>query len=223
MILGIVVDVPGNVLLFDAAYAMFQPRGSGNRVWARQCLFLTRIRHEVGRICNELDFDPGKFVDFRESPGLGAVSEVAVRKIKDRHHIFESQPHGFNCHIETISRCRRRDNDCRAFTVAAPHGLEQVGLLSFRRQPRRWPAALHVDDHQRQFGHDRQTDRLLFQRNSRPRSSGEPDVSRKAGANCRTHSGDFIFSLKGLYSETLMTRQFMKNVGSRSDWIGAVK
>ena len=47
---------------------------------------------------------------------------------------------------------------------AAEQGLAQVSLLGLGGQSGAWPAALHVDDQQRQFGHHRQPDPFRLQR-----------------------------------------------------------
>src|SRR5262249_53487961 len=134
-----VVDVAGNVLLFQAADAVLESRGSGDGPRAGQGLRVAFVRQvAVGAV-----FLPGEvhgktrdFVDRGYTPRLGTVGEVAVRKKNDRNHVFDGQARGFKSNPETIGRSGGGDDRNRRFRVATVKGLQEVGLLGFRGQPR---------------------------------------------------------------------------------------
>ena len=96
----------------------------------------------------------------------------------------------------------------RAFAVAAEHRLQQVGLLGLRRQAGAGPAALHVDDDQRQLGHHRQADRLALERDARAARAGQPERPAERRADGRADGGDLVLGLEGL------TPKFLKRASS---------
>ena len=155
MVFRIVIDVAGDVLLFESADPVLKTRRSRQRQRSRQCLFIARIRHEVRWIGCKADGNFWQLLNFRYGPRFRAVCEVTIRQIKDRHHVFESQPHRFDRHVEAVCRSRRRDHDRRTLAVASPYRLKQIGLLGLCRQTCRWATALHVDDDERQLSHHR--------------------------------------------------------------------
>ena len=102
MVLRIVIDVAGDVLLFDATDAVLKSGRAGQRPGTRQSLFVARVRHEVLRIGCELHFDAWQLLDCRHRPGFGAVGEIAVRQIENRNHVFEGEPHRLDGHVEAV-------------------------------------------------------------------------------------------------------------------------
>ena len=89
--------------------------------------------------------------------------------------------------------------------MAAETGDVQIGLLDAGRHAGGRPAALHVHDHQRHFGHDRPAERLGLQGNSRTARTGDRHAARVARANRHGNRGDFIFALD---ERTAVFRQF---------------
>src|SRR3546814_16753610 len=67
--------------------------------------------------------------------------------------------------------------------VAAIHCLIKVRLLSFRRKPGRGAATLAVDDHQRQFRHDRKANSFPFEGNARTGGGSNAELARIACAD----------------------------------------
>ena len=185
---------------------MFQSRRSRNCVWPCESLLVACVRHKVARIGNEPDVDFRQLIDLGHSPRLGAVCQVTIGKIKDRHHVFECQPYRFDRHVEAISGRRWRDNYRRTFAVASPDGLKKIGLLGFCWQTGGWSATLNVDNNQGQFGHNRQTDCFLLQSDSRTRGSGQSDVPGKARPDRGANGRNLVLGLKGFHPVILMTR-----------------
>ncbi len=85
--------------------------------------------------------------------------KASVRE-DDWGHVLERDPCGLESHREAIRGACGGEHAEWAFAVAAVEGLHEVGLLGFCRQARRRAAALHVDDHERELGHDGQSDAL---------------------------------------------------------------
>ena len=126
------------------------------------------------------DLDPRQLVDVRHLPRLGPVGEVAVGQQEHRAHEPGGDPHGLDRHVEAVGRRLRGDDRHRALAVAAEHRLQQVGLLGLGRQAGARAAALHVDDDERQFGHDGQADRLGLQADARAAGAGDADRPAEA-------------------------------------------
>src|SRR5207244_11590252 len=63
-------------------------------------------------------------------------------------------------------------------------------LFRSRREPRRRAAALDVEDHERELGHDRETDRLALERDARAARAGDADGPPEGRADGRGDRGD---------------------------------
>ncbi len=153
----------------------------------------------------------------RNPPRLGAVGDVAIGEQHDRRHVADGDPPGFLGHVEAIGRAAGGDHGHRAFAVAAEHGLQQIGLLGLGRQTGARAAALHVDDDQRQLGHDRQADALPFQRDARPAGRRDRHRAAEGGADRGRHGRDFVFGLERAHAEILVPGQLVQNVAGRRD------
>jgi hypothetical protein len=94
-------------------------------------------------------------------------------------HVLGCDGERLDDRVEAIRRRRCGDDRHRALAVAAVHHLEQVGLFGLRRQPGARPAALHVDDDDGQFGHDRQADRFRLERDAGAGRSVHPSAPPK--------------------------------------------
>ena len=80
---------------------------------------------------------------------------------------------------------------------------------------------MHVDNNQRQFGNHSQTDRFALQRQTGTGCGSRSQATGKAGADGSTDPGNFIFRLDGDDAEFLMFRQFMQDIGCRSDRVAS--
>src|SRR5271157_2504171 len=79
--------------------------------------------------------------------------------------------------------------------VRPPASLIHVALADMSRDPRRWPPSLHVNDHARDFRHDRVAQRFLHQRKAGTACGCHDFTSRKGSPDNGAHRGDFIFHL----------------------------
>ncbi len=225
MVLGVVADVAGDVLLFQAADAVHQPRRAGNRPGPGQPL-VARVgleRRVAARARGMLDRVERQILGLGNLPGLGAVGDVAVGQQHDRRHEPRGDPPGFLSHREAVGRAAGRQHRHRALAVAAKHGLEQVGLLGLGGQAGARAAALDIDDHQRQLGHHGQADGLGLQRDARPAGSRHAHRPAERGADGGGDGRDFILGLKGANAEVLELDQLVQDVAGRRDRVTAVE
>ena len=149
---GVVVDVAGDVLLLDAADAVFEAGRAGDRPVSRERLGVTLIRHEAPvdvRLVGELDRDIRERVDLREQPRLGSVREVRVGEEEDGRAVLERDSRGLDRGVEAAAGRRRRDDRDRSLGVPPEEHSEQVGLLRLRRHSGRGAGTLDVEDQQR--------------------------------------------------------------------------
>ena len=100
-------------------------------------------------------------------------------KKDDRRHVFYRDCECFDDRAEAIRRPDGGDHRNGAFAVAAIQHLQQIRLLGLGRQAGARPAALNVDDHQRQFRHDRQADGFALERDARPAGAGDAKAPPK--------------------------------------------
>ena len=180
---------------------------------------MERVRRSVGRM---LDGDSGEFVDVGNQPRFGAVGDVAVGEQDDRRHVSRGDGEGFDGRLEAIGRGARGDDGHGAFAVAAEHGLEQIGLLGFGRQAGAGSAALDVDDDQRQFGHDGQTDGFGLEGDAGAAGAGCAQRAAEAGADGGTDGGDFVLGLECADAEMFLGGKIVQDVAGGRDRIAAV-
>ena len=105
--------------------------------------------------------------------------------------------------------------------VAAVDRLIEVRLLGLGRKAGRGPAALRIDDDQRQLGHDREADRLGLERDARARRRGDAELPGVAGADRGADRGDLVLRLEGRDPEFLEAREVVEQRARRRDRIGA--
>jgi len=199
--------------------------GSRNSPIADQAFFVATIcfpyffaRIVVGDI---IRFDFRILSQVRQLPCGRTVGDEGIRQQDNRSHMFERQ---FSCPIsgiEAVCRSRSGNHDSRAFTVTSIERLHQVGLFALGRHTRRRTATLHIDNDQRQFGNHSQTDRFALQRQTGTGCGSRSQATGKAGTDRSTDSGNFIFRLNGDNAEFLMFRQFMQNIGGRSNRVAS--
>src|SRR5262249_31207997 len=96
--------------------------------------------------------------------------------------------------------------------VATEHRLQQVGLFGPGWQTRRRPAALYVDDDQRQLGHHGQAHSLRLQRDAGAGGAGDTQRTAVGGADGRADARDLVFRLEGEDVEVLVLGQLVQDV-----------
>ena len=136
-------------------------------------------------------------------------------------HVFERDFGGLEGHVEAVGRGRGGQHDNGRLAVAAVEGLQQVGLFRLGGQAGRGSAALHVDDDERQFGHDGETYGFALQGETGSRGRGGGQVAGEAGADGGAYAGDFVFGLYHFHAEVLAFGQFVQNVAGRGDGVAA--
>ena len=80
--------------------------------------------------------------------------------------------------------------------IAAIDRLIEIGLFGLGRQAGRRAAALAVDDHQRQLGHDGEAERFALERDARTGRGSDAELAGIGGADGRADRGDFVFRLE---------------------------
>ena len=220
-------DRPRGGVLLQPSDAVLQPRGAGHREGARQVL-VAQIRMENGfplrigrvRFGGVTGDDRVDVVEIRDPPRLRPVAQVAVGEHDHRGAVLHRDPAGLDGDGETVRGGAGRQHRHRRFTVATHDRLEQVGLLGFGRHARRRPSALHVDDHQGQFGHHTQADGLHLQGHAGTRCGGHPEQARVGGAQRGTDARDLVLRLHRDHADVLAAAQFVEDVGGGGDRVG---
>ena len=152
VVFRVVAHVASDILLLQAADAVFQAGRAGNGPGAGQFLVAQIGQESVtfgiahGRV---VDLDPRQGLGVRNQPWLSAAGQVSIGQEHHRGHIPHGDAERLLNHHEAIGRGRRRNDRDRAFAIATEQGLEQVRLLRLGRQSGARPATLHVDDHER--------------------------------------------------------------------------
>ena len=129
----------------------------------------------------------------------------------------------FESETEAVAGRRGCEHHHGTLAVAAVERLHQVALFGLGRQTRRRAAALDVDHHQRQFGHDGQTERFAFERKSRAGGRRDGEIAGEGGADGRADAGDLVFGLHGLHAQLLVFGQLFENHRGRRDGVGAAE
>ena len=92
-------------------------------------------------------------------------------------------------------------------------------MFSVGRKAGRRSAALHVNDHQRQFGDDGKTYALTLERQTGAGSGSHCQIAGKRCAYGRAYAGNLVFHLAGLDTKIFTLGKLMQDVSSRSDGI----
>src|SRR3546814_7506004 len=101
-------------------------------------------------------------------------------------HVAGRKPASLDSAVECVRGRSCCDHWQGRIAVAAIHCLIKVRLLSFRRKPGRGAATLAVDDHQRQFRHDRKANSFPFEGNARTGGGSNAELARIACADRRS-------------------------------------
>ncbi len=215
-------DVAGPLRLLDAADAVEQAGRA--RLHPRPGeLVVARIGQEpaFGHVLQEGDRKRLEGAEIRHFPRLGRVLDIAVGQQHDRRHVRRRDTHRLDRARETVRGAARRDHRHRRVAVAAVDRLVQVRLLGLGRQSGGRPAALGVDDHQRELGHDREADRLALQRDARPRRAGDAELAGVGRADRRGDRGDLVLRLEGGNAIFLQPREAVQDRRGRGDRVAA--
>src|SRR5258708_1714705 len=100
MVLRIVADVAGDVLLLEPADTVLEAGSPRDRPGPRQRLGIALIGLEAFRPGPEADLELRQLLGLRDLPGLGAVSQVAVRQEEDWRHVLGRDPERLDGHPE---------------------------------------------------------------------------------------------------------------------------
>jgi hypothetical protein len=107
----------------------------------------------------------------------------------------------------------------RRLAVAAEHRLQEVGLLGLGRQAGRGPAALDVDDDQRQLEQTARPIVSALEGHARPRRRRDTERPAEGGAERDPDSGDLVLGLHRRDAEPLEPDS-VQDVGGRGDRVG---
>ena len=105
------------------------------------------------------------------------------------------QIEGLGTEFKTFRRVFREQQDVTGVAVRRIGARQQVGLLGASRHASRWPAALDIENHRRNFGEKRQPEKFLHQRNTGTRSRGEGARAVPAGTDHHADGSKFILCL----------------------------
>ena len=216
-------DCAGLDVLFKAAEAVWKGVLAGDCPVARKRL---RVAHVGAPGVAQLrgharNADFGIFVGFGNAPGRGAVADEGIGEQDYRGHVLDGDARGLEGHVEAVGGTYGRYDGQGRLAVASVESLVQVGLLGFGGEAGGGAAALHVDYHQRQFGHHGQTDSLAFQSQTGAGGGGNAQRACKRGADGRAYACNFILHLAGFHAEVLALCKLVENVGGGGDGVAA--
>ena len=182
---------------------------------------LVRLQHVATRFGQELGRERLETFGIRHLPRLGGIGDVAIGQQHHRGHVFDRHAAGFDRNLEGIARAARSDHRHRSIAVAAVDRLIEVALLGLCRQASRRPATLRIDHHQRQLGHDAETQSLGLERDAGAGGRGNAQLARITSADRGAHGGDLVFRLEGGDAEFLEPREVMQDRRCGRDRIAA--
>ena len=134
--------------------------------------------------------------------------------------MFQSHLGRHESRVEAVGGAGGGDNGHGALAVAAVEHLQQVGLLALGGQSGRRPAALHVNDDERQLVDDGQVDGLALQANARSRGGRGGQGTREGGSHGTGAARYLVLALHRDDAARLVLGQFVEDVRSRRDGIG---
>ena len=83
------------------------------------------------------------------------------------------------------------------------------------------PAALDVEDHERQLGRHGEPDGLALERDARAARRRDAEGPAEGGADGRRRRGDLVLGLERPHPEALVQRQLLEDAARRRDRVGA--
>ena len=169
---GLVVHVAGTVLFLQAANAVLESGGAGERPGTGERLGLTLVRHKTDGIGREFDRNSRNVLHLGNAPRFRAVREVAIGKNDHGNHVFQSDAGGFQGNPEAVTGSSCGQHRDGRLGVTTEKSLEKVGLLGFCGQAGGGTATLDVANHHGDFGHDCKPKGFRFQGHTRTGSGG---------------------------------------------------
>ena len=160
-------------------------------------------------------------VNRRNLPDGGTVCEIGIGEEYNGRHVLKRNLGSHKRIIEAVSGCRSSHNDSGALAIASVDSLQKIRLLGLGRQTGRRTATLNIDYYKRQLSHYSQTDRFALEREAGSGGGGTSKVTSKGSTQSGAHAGDLIFSLHGHHTAVFALREFVEDIGSRGDGIGA--
>ena len=166
-------------------------------------------------------------VDRRRQPGFAELrprerllrrGEAGVGQ-NDHHHVEGLGDLARGDHrIEAVLDRARRDHHLGRVAVAAEDRRHQIALLDLGRLAGRGPAALHVDDDERNFAHHREPDRFLLERIAGAGGDGDGAFAGVGGADREGAGRDLVLGLMHDAADLLEhAAQIMRNRSRRRD------
>ncbi len=217
----IVRDVPRVEVTLQSANPVREPGRSRNRPRSGASLRIPHEGVEALRIGAERHGEAGQGCRVREPPRFRGVREVAVDEEHDRSHELRGQPHGFDRDLEAIHRRGSRHHGKRGITVAAVHGLKEIGLFGLGRHAGGRAGSLAVHHHQRQLGRHGEAQRFGLQRDPRPGARGEAERAGIGRTNGGADGGDLVFGLEREHAVFLHPGHHVQQGGGGSDGVRA--
>ena len=101
----------------------------------------------------------------------------------------------FGNQLEAVGDVQRRGNRARIISECRAEHLPQVALLGFRRNARRWPRALTINDHDGSFDHRGHPQALAHQCEPAPRRGAHRTHAPVSGANRHVDHANLVFHL----------------------------
>ena len=216
-------DVAGQRVLLDAADPVLEAGRAGDHPGARERPRVALVDEVAVRVGAVHDVEPGQRREVGQRPRLAAVGDVAVAQQHHRHHVAGRDLHRLDRAVERVARRLGREHRHRRLAVAAVQRLQQIGLLGLGRQAGRRTAALDVEDHHRQLGHDAKADRLALERDARARRRGHRDRAAVGRAERRAHRRDLVLGLERHRAEVLVLGERVQDRRCRRDRIARVE
>ena len=194
---GVIADVAAAVLLLEAAEAVLEAGGSGDRPGPGAAL-VAEVGHEVVagvRRLGEVGVDLGQLGAVGDAPGLRGVGEEGVAEQDHRRPVADRGADRFDRHREAVGRRRGGEDGDRVLAVAPVDRHQQVALLGLGRHPGRGPGPLDVDDHHRQLDHRREADRLRLEVHAGAAGRGHPELAGERRPERHVGGGELVLGL----------------------------
>ena len=106
VIVGVVRDISGHILLFQAPDPVFQAGCAGHDPRPRERLGVTLVREVwslgIVRFRGVIDFDRLDGVEIGQQPRLGAVGEIAIGEEQHRTHAVHGEAERLHGHVEAV-------------------------------------------------------------------------------------------------------------------------
>ena len=123
--------------------------------------------------------------------------------------------------IKAVGRTGSCNHGHRTLTISTIERLQQVGLFTLGGKTCWRTATLNINDYQRELIDHCQVHGLWLQTDTRTRGRGYSQGTCKSSTYWTGTTADLILALNGDNTAALVLRQFMKDIGGRSNRIRA--